>query len=157
MPVWSASAARHYNPRMTDTHSPRTSHRVIAAAVLTFASLVSGMALADDSSAHAQKGALPGVTGDYRIAKPAPQPEPDDAFPSNGNGTFKIGDTDVRISGSITVDIGHGRIQAPEVSSLRRGQLSPFAKKTAPPCLGQTDGAFLDLKSIFCRECTAGV
>ncbi|UVK52698.1 hypothetical protein DBIPINDM_006104 [Mesorhizobium sp. AR02] len=93
---------------MTDTHSPRTSHRVIAAAVLAFASLVSGMALADDSSAQAQKSALPGVSGDYRIAKPAPVPEPDDAFPSNGNGTFKIGDTDVRISGSITVDVATG-------------------------------------------------
>jgi len=93
---------------MTDTHSPRTSHRFIAGAVLAFAGLVSGTALADDSSAQAHKGALPGVTSDYRIAKPAPVPEPDDAFPSNGNGTFKIGDTDVRISGSITVDAATG-------------------------------------------------
>jgi hypothetical protein len=93
---------------MTDTYSPRISHRVIAAAALTFASLVSGVALAGDSSVPAQKGALPGVTGDYRIAKPAPQPEPDDAFPSNGNGTFKIGNTDVRISGSLTVDAATG-------------------------------------------------
>ncbi|QKC83756.1 hypothetical protein [Mesorhizobium sp. NZP2077] len=93
---------------MTDTHSPRTSHRIIAAAALTFASLLSSTALADDSSAQPQKGALPGVTGDYRIAKPAPVPEPDDALPSNGNGTFKIGDTDVRISGSIRVDVATG-------------------------------------------------
>ena len=98
---------------MIDTYSPRTSHRVIAAVVFTFASLVSGMALADDSSAQAKKGALPGVAGDYRIAKPAPQPEPDDAFPSNGNGTFKIGDTDVRISGSITVDMATGGFKPP--------------------------------------------
>ncbi|QND60760.1 hypothetical protein [Mesorhizobium huakuii] len=98
---------------MTDTHSPRTSHRVIAAAVLSFASLVSGMALADDNSAQTPKGALPGVNSDYRIAKPAPQPEPDDAFPSNGNGTFKIGDTDVRISGSITVDMATGGFKPP--------------------------------------------
>ncbi|BCG80331.1 hypothetical protein [Mesorhizobium sp. 113-3-3] len=98
---------------MIDTYSPRTSHRVIAAAALAFASLMSSLALADDSSGQAQKGALPGVSGDYRIAKPAPQPEPDDAFPSNGNGTFKIGDTDVRISGSITVDMATGGIKPP--------------------------------------------
>ncbi|TIR95032.1 MAG: hypothetical protein E5X19_16600, partial [Mesorhizobium sp.] len=55
-------------------------------------------AFADDNST--QK--LPGVSSDYRIAKPAPQPEPDDALPAGSNGTFKIGDTDVRISGSIT-------------------------------------------------------
>ncbi|MBE1711533.1 MULTISPECIES: hypothetical protein [Mesorhizobium] len=96
---------------MIDTHSP--THRVIAAAVLIFASLANGMALADDSAPPAQKGALPGVSGDYRIAKPAPQPEPDDAFPSNGNGTFKIGDTDVRIGGSITVDMGTGGLKPP--------------------------------------------
>lgn len=98
---------------MIDTYSPRTSHRVIAAAALTFASLASGMALADDSAPPAHKGALPGVAGDYRIAKPAPQPEPDDAFPTNGNGTFKIGDTDVRISGSITVDMATGGFKPP--------------------------------------------
>jgi len=98
---------------MTNTHSPRTSHRVIAAAMLTFASLLSSAAFADDSASPAQKGALPGVSGDYRIAKPAPQPEPDDAFPSNGNGTFKIGDTDVRISGSITVVVATGGIKPP--------------------------------------------
>jgi hypothetical protein len=106
-------AARPYNPWMIDTYSPGTLRRVVAAAVLTFASLGSGMALADDSSAQAQKGALPGVSGDYRIAKPVPQPEPDDAFPSNGNGTFKIGDTDVRISGTITVDMATGGFKPP--------------------------------------------
>jgi hypothetical protein len=68
-------------------------------------------ALAEDGPA--QKGALPGVTGDYRIAKPAPAPEPDDALPGNGNGQFKIGNTDVRISGSITVDVGAGGINSP--------------------------------------------
>lgn len=81
--------------------------------VLAVAGLVSGTVFADDRSPSAQKGALPGVTGDYRIAKPAPKPEPDDAFPSNGNGQFKIGDTDVRISGSITVDVGAGSIGPP--------------------------------------------
>ncbi|WP_051355286.1 hypothetical protein [Mesorhizobium erdmanii] len=98
---------------MTDTHLSRTSHRIVVAAALVVAGLVSGTALAEDTSSSAQKSALPGVTGNYRIAKPAPQPEPDDAFPGNGNGTFKIGDTDVRISGSITVDVATGGMKPP--------------------------------------------
>ncbi|MFD1986761.1 hypothetical protein ACFSOZ_30470 [Mesorhizobium newzealandense] len=98
---------------MTDTHPSRTLHRVIAVIAVAVAGLMSGTAFADDRSPTAQKGALPGVTGDYRIAKPAPEPEPDDAFPSNGNGQFKIGNTDVRISGSITVDVGAGAIKPP--------------------------------------------
>ncbi|MDX8493171.1 hypothetical protein RFN29_16505 [Mesorhizobium sp. VK22B] len=71
--------------------------------------LMAGAAFADDSPA--QK--LPGVGGDYRIAKPAPQPEPDDAQPAGRNGTIKIGDTDVRISGSITIDMTTGGIRPP--------------------------------------------
>ncbi|UVK45531.1 hypothetical protein BPNPMPFG_001078 [Mesorhizobium sp. AR07] len=97
---------------MTDTHPSTTLPRVIAVVVVALAGLTSGAAFADDSS-PAQKGALPGVTGDYRIAKPAPVPEPDDVLPSNGNGQFKIGNTDVRISGSITVDVGAGSIGLP--------------------------------------------
>ncbi|MER8443068.1 hypothetical protein NKH52_07685 [Mesorhizobium sp. M1066] len=96
---------------MTDIHLPKSLHRVIAVVVLAFAGFVSGAAFADENSPSAQKGALPGVTGDYRIAKPAP--EPDDAFLGSGNGQFKIGDTDVRISGSITVDVGAGSIGLP--------------------------------------------
>ncbi|AZO30596.1 hypothetical protein [Mesorhizobium sp. M1B.F.Ca.ET.045.04.1.1] len=80
----------------------------IAAAALA-STLMAGAAFANDSSA--QK--LPGVSGDYRIAKPAPQPEPDDAQPAGSNGTFKIGDTDVRISGSITIDMATGGIRPP--------------------------------------------
>ena len=98
---------------MTDTHSSRTLHRRIAVVVVAVAGLMDGTAFAGDSSPPAQKGALPGVTGDYRIAKPAPEPEPDDGFPSKGNGQFKIGNTDVRISGSITVDVGAGAIKPP--------------------------------------------
>ena len=90
------------------TNPSRTSHPVVAVAVLAIAGLVSGTALAEDASSSAQKGALPGVSGDYSIAKPAPVPEPDDALPSDGNGTFKIGNTDVRIGGSITVDAATG-------------------------------------------------
>ena len=86
-------------------------NRLMTAIAITAAT--SGGAFAGDSTSQSPKGALPGVSGDYRIAKPAPQPEPDDAFPSNGNGTFKIGDTDVRISGSITVDMATGGIKPP--------------------------------------------
>lgn len=85
----------------------------MAAMALAIAGLVSSSALADDASSATQKGALPGVNSDYRIAKPAPQPEPDDAFPSSGNGQFKIGDTDVRIGGSITIDMGTGGTRIP--------------------------------------------
>src|SRR4051812_36006397 len=72
-------------------------------AVATIAA-TSSAAVAGDASSQSPKGALPGVTGDYRIAKPAPQPEPDDALPASGNGTFKIGNTDVQVSGTITID-----------------------------------------------------
>ena len=84
-------------------------NRLITAIVVIAAS--SGMASAGDASSQSPKGALPGVTGDYRIAKPAPLPEPDDALPAGGNGTFKIGDTDVRISGYIRIDVGVGRFK----------------------------------------------
>lgn len=66
--------------------------------------------LAEDNSTPPHAGTLPGVTNDYRIAKPAA--DPDDAVPS-GNGQFRIGDTDVRISGSITFDVGTGSMKAP--------------------------------------------
>ncbi|RAZ89731.1 hypothetical protein DPM33_16200 [Mesorhizobium hawassense] len=71
--------------------------------------LMAGTALADESSS--QK--LPGVSGDYRIAKPAPQPEPDDALAAGSDGSFKIGNTDVRIGGSITIDIATGGTRIP--------------------------------------------
>ena len=73
------------------------------------AALMAGTALADDSST--QK--LPGVSDDYRIAKPAPQPEPDDAQPAGNDGLFKIGNTDVRIGGSITIDMATGGMKLP--------------------------------------------
>ncbi|MFA6154085.1 hypothetical protein [Mesorhizobium sp.] len=98
---------------MTPTPAHRKSHRIIAVAAVVIAGSLSGAARAGDNSAPNQTGALPGVTSDYRIAKPAPAPEPDDAFPSNGTGQFKIGDTDVRISGSITVDMGAGATGLP--------------------------------------------
>ncbi|TPI81850.1 hypothetical protein [Mesorhizobium sp. B2-8-9] len=82
-------------------------HLCAALAALAGA-LMAGAALADDSSA--QK--LPGVSGDYRIAKPAPQPEPN-ALPAGSDGSFKIGDTDVRIGGSITIDMATGGARIP--------------------------------------------
>lgn len=101
------STGRRYNRQMIDSRSFRP--RRLAVTAVAGALMLAGGAFANDS----QKGSLPGVAGDYRIAKPAPQPEPDDAFPANGNGRFKIGDTDVRISGSITVDVGAGGIKPP--------------------------------------------
>jgi len=85
------------------------SSRTLRIAVLAGALTAGTVAFADDSST--QK--LPGVSGDYRIAKPAPQPEPDDALPAGSDGTFKIGNTDVRISGSITIDMATGGIRPP--------------------------------------------
>ncbi|TPM36073.1 hypothetical protein [Mesorhizobium sp. B2-3-5] len=85
-------------------------NRLIISIAVTAAT--SSAAFAGDNSSPAQTGALPGVAADYRIAKPTPVPEPD-AFPSDGNGQFRIGDTDVRISGSITVDVGTGGIKSP--------------------------------------------
>lgn len=127
----------------------------VAVAAMTF-----GTAFAQDNSTPLQNGTRPGVSNDYRIAEPAP--EPDDAVPSNGNGQFKIGETDVRISGSITIDVGAGAIKVPRhacgPSSLPRppGTRALAAlKRTAPPLLPQTVGAFLDLKSnspgVHCR------
>ncbi|TGP26580.1 MULTISPECIES: hypothetical protein [unclassified Mesorhizobium] len=84
-------------------------HLRIALAALAGAMIGSTAAFGEDGSARK----LPGVSGDYRIAKPAPKPEPDDALPAGGNGTFKIGDTDVRISGSITIDMATGSIRPP--------------------------------------------
>jgi hypothetical protein len=69
-------------------------NRLMTAIAITAAT--SGGALAADNTSQAQKGALPGVNGDYRIAKPAPQPEPD-----------------VRISGTITVDMATGGFKPP--------------------------------------------
>ncbi|WP_408631432.1 hypothetical protein [Mesorhizobium comanense] len=80
----------------------------ITLAALAGAAMAGTAALADDSSSQ-----LPGVSGDYRIAKPAPQPEPDDALPAGNDGSFKIGDTDVRIGGSITIDMATGDSRIP--------------------------------------------
>jgi hypothetical protein len=86
-------------------------NRLMTAIAIT--TVTASAAFAGNSTTQTQTGALPGVTSDYRIAKPAAQPEPDDALPAGENGTFKIGNTDVRISGSITVDMATGGIKPP--------------------------------------------
>jgi hypothetical protein len=102
-----SNPARLYSQPMIEGHFFR--HLGIAIAALAGALTAGTAAFADDNSAQN----LPGVSGDYSIAKPAPQPEPDDALPAGSDGTFKIGDTDVRISGSITVDMATGGIKIP--------------------------------------------
>lgn len=56
--------------------------------------------------AQSSSNDLPGVEGDFRIVKPRAdvlEPEPDTP-PQDG--VVKVGDWDVRISGSVIVDIG---------------------------------------------------
>jgi hypothetical protein len=72
-------------------------------------SATTAAAWAEGSSAPQGKGALPGVDGNYRIVKPA-TPEPDDQSSDVSGGQFKIGNMDVRIGGSVTVDIGAGSL-----------------------------------------------
>lgn len=64
------------------------------------------------SSAALGEEPLPGVSGDHRIVKPLPEPN-DDALPVGENGGVKVGNWDVKISGSITVDIGTGNLPPP--------------------------------------------
>lgn len=62
------------------------------------------------SPAHADE-ALPGVKGGHTIV----QPEPNDPEPlqTNEDGSIQIGNTRVKISGSVTVDIGAGNLPPP--------------------------------------------
>jgi hypothetical protein len=88
--------------------------RIIVRAVLAAASaaLCAGSAVAKDASKSPSTD-LPGVETGYTIVKP--QPEPDEPMDQGADGSrFKVGDTDVRISGSITVDVGGGSIRAPQ-------------------------------------------
>ena len=107
--IWPRRLGNSIVEYMINNDSFRVLRQVLAA--IAGMSMLVSTALAEDGSASSHNGALPGVTSDYRIAKPAPVAEPDDAVPSNGIGQFKIGDTDVRISGSITIDAGAGAIK----------------------------------------------
>lgn len=81
----------------------------IAALGLAAASAASAGEPAKSPKSPRQTG-LPGVQGDYHIVRP--MPEPDDPDPAAA-GRFRIGDMDVRIGGSITVDIGAGSLPPP--------------------------------------------
>lgn len=89
----------------------RTEHSLGRIVIVALAVMLAAGNVVRADNGSTQK--LPGVTGDYRIAKPAPQPEPDDALPAGQNGQFKIGNTDVRISGTITIDVGTGNLRPP--------------------------------------------
>lgn len=60
-------------------------------------------AWADQVSNKAISEALPGVEGGYSIVTPAPEPL---EAPATDDGYFKVGDWDVRISGSVMFQIG---------------------------------------------------
>lgn len=66
-------------------------------------------AWAGGSSTPQGKSALPGVDGNYRIVKPV-TPEPDNPSGNAPSNQFKIGNMDVRIGGSVTVDVGAGSL-----------------------------------------------
>ena len=67
-----------------------------------------GMAMAKDA-AKAPSKTLPGVSEGYSIVKPLPEPDDEPAQSGTGN-HFKVGDVDVRISGSIIFDVGVGSV-----------------------------------------------
>jgi hypothetical protein len=81
-----------------------------AGAVLIAAPLLSGPLVAAEKEKSSPDAKLPGVDGNYRIVKPAPLPEPDDAAPVHDG---KYGNWDVTISGSFTTDAGVGKLPMP--------------------------------------------
>lgn len=66
-------------------------------------SLLAVPALADQVPEKARPDALPGVEGGYSIVTPAPEPL---QAPATDDGYFKVGDWDVRISGSVMFQVG---------------------------------------------------
>ena len=91
----------------------RKTIRLCWVAAAGFAMAVTGAACAKDQASPAiphTSQALPGVDGGYRIVRPMPEPENVD--PEAGS-RFRIGDMDVRIGGSIVVDIGAGDVRRP--------------------------------------------
>lgn len=61
-------------------------------------------ALAEQPLGNPQAPALPGVEGGYSIVTPAP--EPMDSPAATDEGYAKMGDWDLRISGSVMVQVG---------------------------------------------------
>ena len=88
--------------------------RLIVRTVVAVASaaLCASPATAKDGSKSSSSD-LPGVDGGYTIVKPLPEPDEPTGQGADGS-RFKVGDTDVRISGSITVDVGGGSIRPPQ-------------------------------------------
>ncbi len=64
------------------------------------------LALCLSSPAALAGDALPGVKQPEPIVQPAPEPEDQ---PASEDGSFMVGNTKVKISGSVTVDIGAGK------------------------------------------------
>jgi len=84
----------------------RSSPLLRLASAVALACAFSAPALADQPSGTPDKDTLPGVTGSHSIV--APEPEPLEA-PTMGDGsTFRVGNWDVRVSGSISFEIGTG-------------------------------------------------
>ncbi|MHA6642035.1 hypothetical protein [Mesorhizobium sp. A623] len=81
-------------------------------ATLACAAVAAPLAFAGGAPQTPAKSALPGVGGDYSIVRPLPA-EPDGQDRNASPNQFKIGDMDVRIGGSITVDIGAGSLSSP--------------------------------------------
>ncbi len=71
------------------------------------ASLLALPALAEQRPAKPASDTLPGVEKDYSIVAPAPEPLDAPLEAANGY-TFKAGNTDIRISGSVSVEVGFG-------------------------------------------------
>lgn len=72
------------------------------------AALLAGTALAAHAESAAKtKTGLPGVNAGHAIVSPAPPP-PEDAAEGRGT-TFRMGDFDVTVTGSISVELGFGR------------------------------------------------
>jgi hypothetical protein len=53
---------------------------------------------------------LPGVSEDHRTVKPLPEPIDEN---QENRDAIKVGDWDVRVSGSVTIDIGTGNLPPP--------------------------------------------
>jgi hypothetical protein len=86
-------------------------HPLLAPAL---AALLASTALAAHAEGAAKtKTGLPGVNAGHAIVSPAPPP-PEDAVEGRGNAegrgtTFRMGDFDVTVTGSISVELGFGR------------------------------------------------
>jgi hypothetical protein len=83
-----------------------TSRLLRFAAVGMVTCLLTFPASAEQRPTEPASDTLPGVEDGYSIVTPAPEPL---EAPSEGGGyTLKAGNTDIRISGSVSVEIGFG-------------------------------------------------